>query len=101
MLSKYKKLWPLLNAKEKKYFFLVILLCFFSSCLDLIGVISILPFLTVLTQPGIVKENIILNILYENLNLSVNEFIIFLGFLSFLVLVKNQKNGLYFLKRFF
>ena len=60
MLTKYKKLWFLLNSKEKKYFFLLILLCFFSSCLDLIGVISILPFLTVLTQPSIVNENAIL-----------------------------------------
>ena len=90
MLKKYKKLWFLLNSREKKYFFLLILFCFTSSCLDLIGVISILPFLTVLAQPSMIKENTILNILYENLNLSTNEFIIFLGLLSFVILLINQ-----------
>ena len=63
---------------------------FFSSIFDLVGVVSILPFLSVLTEPEIINENIFLIKLNSYLNLEVEEFVIFLGLVSFILVILNQ-----------
>ncbi|MDA8791525.1 ABC transporter transmembrane domain-containing protein, partial [Candidatus Pelagibacter bacterium] len=61
------------------------------ALLDMIGVASILPFISVLTNPGIVETNLILNKMYEISNIfgvkNTQEFLFALGILLFLLLV--------------
>ena len=61
------------------------------AILDAVGVASIMPFIAVLTNPQIVESNFYLKIFYEKSKFfgveSVDEFIIFLGFLVFFILI--------------
>ena len=60
-MSIFKKIIFLLSPKEirsAKYLLMMILL---MALLDMIGVVSILPFMTVLTNPSLIESNLILN----------------------------------------
>ena len=61
------------------------------ALLDMIGIASILPFMTVLTNPGLIETNFILKSMFKiSKNFSVEnkqEFIFFLGVLVFLLLI--------------
>ena len=58
MPSKFTKVWNILEKRNKKKVFVALVASFLSSILDLIGVASILPFLSVLADPKIVNDNI-------------------------------------------
>ena len=83
MLIKLKRIWQIQNAKNKNKVYIAITLLFFSSIFDLIGVASVLPFLLSLSDPAIIKENFFLKEINAHLNLSDNDFIIFLALSSF------------------
>ena len=57
------------------------------ALLDVIGVASVMPFMTVLTNSELVETNSLLNILYKYSFIlgveSKNDFLFFLGFFSF------------------
>ena len=95
MYSKYKKVWNLLDKKNKDKFFVLLFFALFSSIFDLISVVSILPFLSVLTEPELIKTNIYLIKLNSYLNFEFKEFIIFLGLGSFILIVINQSLRLF------
>ena len=61
------------------------------ALLDVIGVASVMPFMTVLTNSELVETNSLLNILYKYSFIlgveSKNDFLFFLGFLVFILLV--------------
>jgi ABC-type bacteriocin/lantibiotic exporter with double-glycine peptidase domain len=61
------------------------------ALLDVMGVASILPFMTVLTNPGIIESNLILSKMFEALSVfgveNNQQFLFALGILSFLLLV--------------
>ena len=90
MINKISNLWKILNKKNKSSIFGILLLFFISSLIDLIGVSSIIPFLSVLSDPNIINENIYLIKINRFFNFSQSEYIIFLGIFSFLVLSLNQ-----------
>jgi len=90
LYSNFKRVWGIFNKNDKRNFCLILFLFFFSSILDLVGVVSILPFLSVLTEPEIINENIFLIKLNSYLNLEVEEFVIFLGLVSFILVILNQ-----------
>lgn len=90
-MSIFKKIIFLLSPKEirsAKYLLMMILL---MALLDMIGVVSILPFMTVLTNPSLIESNLILNKMFELSKIfGVNnnaQFLIFLGMLVFILLV--------------
>ena len=90
MLIKLKRIWQIQNAKNKNKVYIAITLLFFSSIFDLIGVASVLPFLLSLSDPAIIKENFFLKEINAHLNLSDNDFIIFLALSSFILIIINQ-----------
>ena len=90
MLTKLKRIWQIQNAKNKNKVYIAITLLFFSSIFDLIGVASVLPFLLSLSDPAIIKENFFLKEINAHLNLSDNDFIIFLALSSFILIIINQ-----------
>ena len=60
-MDKLKKLLYLLSKPDRKRAGLLLVLVLIMALLDMIGVVSIMPFMTVLTNPEIVETNIMLN----------------------------------------
>jgi ATP-binding cassette, subfamily B, bacterial PglK len=80
----------LLSAIERKKLGLLIFMTTIMTLLDTIGVVSILPFVAVLTNPSLVETNLILNNVFQassTLGIKNNQqFLFFLGILVFLTL---------------
>lgn len=80
MFSIYRKLFDLLDARERRRFYLMLALVIFSGIVEMVGVASILPFLAVVADPGIVERNEKLASIYAMLGFdSISAFQIFLG----------------------
>ena len=90
MKSKFKEIYILLNKKNKIKLYLSFALIFFSSLLDLIGVVSVLPFLSLLVEPELINTNKYLIKINSYLNYDDKELIIFFGTLSFFLILFNQ-----------
>ena len=90
MKKNFLKVWGILNRYERTRLIFAVVFQFFSGITDLIGVVSVVPFLTVAADPEILYSNDILLSMMSWTGLSSNEFIILLGLLSLLVLVLNQ-----------
>ncbi len=86
-----KKLSFLLTERHKKRSILLIFMTLVMALLDMVGVASILPFLTVLTNPEIIETNFIIKNLYDFSKTfgieNEKDFFFFLGVLVFLLLI--------------
>ena len=86
-----KKLLSLLNSKERKDAVFLTFMIIIMALLDMIGVASILPFMTVLTNPDIIETNTLLNQMYQiSLKFGVEnnkDFFFIFGVIVFLLLV--------------
>lgn len=90
MWSSLKKLIFLLDAKEKFRALIIIILMLLSGLLDMLGVASILPFMSVLADPTIVTENDWFAFFFHYFEFkSVQDFLYFLGKVVFLLLVSS------------
>ena len=78
----YKKIFLILTPHERYKACLLLFLITITSFLEMLGVASILPFMTVLTNPEAVNSNYTLNFLFEASQLfgfeSNKQFIFFL-----------------------
>ncbi len=90
-MSYLKKIISLLSFSERKHAFLLLIMIFVSALLDTLGVASILPFVTVLSNPDIIENNIILSKMFNALKIFGVEdsqtFLFALGILVFVLLV--------------
>lgn len=90
-MQNIKKLLFLLSSHERKRAGLLLLMMLIMALLDMIGVASIVPFMAVLTNPGLVETNLILNKLFQaSATFGVenyNDFLFILGFIVFITLV--------------
>jgi ATP-binding cassette, subfamily B, bacterial PglK len=81
----------LLSPHERKRGSLLLGMIIVMALLDMIGVASILPFMAVLTNPGLIETNLILNYMFEVSNIfgieNNEQFLFALGALVFLTLV--------------
>lgn len=85
MITTYRKLFALLNERERKLAIVLALLAMLMGLLDVLGVASVLPFLAVVSDPGLIRENAWLSTVHDWLgNPSTNTFLIMLGFGAFL-----------------
>tara|TARA_B100000579_G_scaffold432853_1_gene450480 strand:+ start:351 stop:2135 length:1785 start_codon:yes stop_codon:yes gene_type:complete len=86
-----KKLLFLLTAYERKRLGLLLIMIIIMALLDVMGVASILPFMTVLTNPGIIETNIVLKFMFQTSSIfgveNNEQFLFALGVLAFAVLV--------------
>ena len=86
-----KKLLFLLSPDEQKSAGLLLIMIIIMALLDMIGVASILPFMTVLTNPSLIETNIILNNIFKFSNIfgveNNQQFIFALGILVFITLI--------------
>jgi len=53
-----KKIFYLLDKNERKHAYLLLIMVIIMALLDMIGVASILPFVSVLTNPTIIETNV-------------------------------------------
>ena len=88
MIENYKKIWILLNSHEKRRALLLLLLMVLMAFLEVLGVGSIMPFLSVLGNPEVIETNKYLNWVYHILNFNdKNSFLMFLGFFALFMLL--------------
>ena len=86
-----KKIFEFLTPSERKQFYLLLSLILIMALLDVLGIASILPFMSLLTNQELLETNIFLIKLYKIANkfgvTNTNDFIIVLGLLTFLLLI--------------
>jgi ATP-binding cassette, subfamily B, bacterial PglK len=83
-----KKIFKLLTKQERKRLYTLFGAMVISAIIEVAGVASILPFLSLITNPGIIQSNNILKWLYASLNFhSSNRFLILIGFIVLVILI--------------
>ena len=88
MLSSLKKLWHILSPLDKRKVIYVFILVMGMAFIESAGVISIMPFLAVLSNPNVVESNYYLKQLYDFTGAANKQnFILYLGFLSLFVVI--------------
>lgn len=89
-MDDFKKILFLLKPKEKRSALILLVMVVFMGLMEVAGVLSIMPFIVVLSNPEVIETNNILKNTYEISKLfgvnSINNFLIFLGVTVFLVL---------------
>lgn len=86
--SSLLNIWKILTPLDKRKLGIVSILVIFMTVIESIGVVSIMPFLAVLANPESVQQNFLLKKIYILLDVSsTNQFIIYLGSISLLVVV--------------
>jgi len=87
----FKKFIFLLSSADRKQAGLLIIMIFIMALLDVIGVASILPFMTVLTNPNLIETNYLLNSIFQISAFfgvkNVEQFLLVLGIFIFIILV--------------
>lgn len=90
-MSTFRKLLFLLTTKERKQAIILLIMILIMALLDMIGVASILPFMTVLSNPEIIETNIIFQKIFSFLkifNIETNQdFLFAFGLIVFLTLI--------------
>ncbi len=79
-MDRIVKLFRILSKKEKQKLALLVFALLFSSFIGVAGIASIMPFVSVLANPGVIKTNPILSWLYATLGFGdTNSFMLYLG----------------------
>jgi len=88
MTSIFKKILKLLDERERKRLYILFGAMTVSALIEVAGIVSILPFLALITNPTLINDNRYLNWLYTTLNFqSSNRFLIFIGVMVLLILI--------------
>lgn len=86
MINNSKKLWTILEDNDKKKLIIVLVLTIVMAFIDMLGVLSIVPFLTTIANAEIIDQNTLLlklkNILQAD---DYKDFVIKLGFITIIV----------------
>ena len=90
-MQTFKKIVYLIANHQRKRALLLLLMILIMALLDMIGVATIMPFMAVLTNPGLVETNFILKIMFQASSIfgveTNQQFLIFLGILVFIMLI--------------
>ena len=104
MLEIYRKFLEILTSREKRQGLLVVLVVTLMAVLEVGGVASVMPFLSLLGDPDAVNSNDFLRALFEGLGFkSRHNFLIFLGLGAFSVVLFSsffKVFSLYVMQRF-
>ena len=88
MLNSLEQLWQILSPLDKRKVIYVFILVMGMAFVESAGVISIMPFLAVLSNPNVVESNSYLKQLYDFTGAANKQnFILYLGFLSLFVVI--------------
>ena len=104
MLDSYRKIIALLDAGERRAFFVLVGLTLVTGLVDMIGVASILPFLSVAANPASINDHDLLRAFYDWTGVAnTTAFLQLLGLIVCLVVVGSlaiKAGTLYLLTRF-
>ena len=82
------RLWGSLTPLERRKFIIVLILTILMAFLEMLGVISIVPFLAVLSSPDIIQSDPRIHYFYQILNSSsYANFVIKLGIFSMILIL--------------
>ena len=82
------KFKDLLDPRERRNAVILFVMILGTGVLEAVGVDSVMPFLSVLSNPGVIQENAYLAFGYEGLGFTeTNSFLLFLGIAVFLIVV--------------
>ncbi|WP_407061155.1 ABC transporter ATP-binding protein [Acinetobacter faecalis] len=88
MFGSLKQLWGILTPLDKRKIIYVLMLVIGMALIESAGVISIMPFLAVLSNPSVIETTPILKKIYEILGVdNTEQMIIYLGVISFAVVI--------------
>ncbi len=88
LFDSFKKILDLLSRRERREVYVLFFMIFVMALLDMTGVASIMPFLSVLANPGVVETNQYLAAAYRKLGYSdPGAFLYFLGIVVFVLLI--------------
>jgi len=88
LINLIKKIKIIIEPQEKWQLLVLFVSILLMALFQTLGVVSILPFMSVIMQPEIIESNRWLNWLYNSLSFtSVNSFIIFIGILMLLIII--------------
>ncbi len=91
MLERFKKIWTLLTIGENKGLYGLIVMIILMSLLDIVGIASIFPFLSVISNPEVIQTNSKLKWLYDNMGFTDDShFFMALGMASFVILLASN-----------
>ena len=86
-----KKVISILENREKKYFYFISFAFFIVAIVETFGVVLIIPFIEIASNPDIINSNYQLNLIYDFFQFNnLNNFILFLGVSYFLFLMFSQ-----------
>lgn len=88
MFHSLKELWQILTPLDKRKLLLVLMLVVIMAFIEAAGVVSIMPFLAVLSNPAVIETNGLLKKIYQLFPVENNrQFIVYLGLTSLLIVV--------------
>ena len=88
MLNALKQLWQILTPLDKRKLLFVFALVMIMALIEAAGVVSIMPFLAVLSNPKIIESNVLLKTLYDFFSSNApQQFIMYLGMLSLVIVI--------------
>jgi ATP-binding cassette subfamily C protein len=88
LINLIKKIRIIIAPQEKWQLLVLFASILLMALFQTLGVVSILPFMSIVMQPEIIESNRWLNWLYNSLDFtSVNSFIIFMGILMLLIII--------------
>jgi len=91
MIETLKKIWTIFAPNEQHKAIGILILIALMAALETVGVVSIMPFLSVLGRPQIIHENVYLAELYQHLKMgSEKSFTIALGFSSIALVITSS-----------
>ncbi len=90
-MKSIKKVLYLLTARERNYAFFLLIMALIMAFIEMLGVASILPFVAVLTNPGLIETNVILKTMFlysNNFGIHSNQqFMFILGIIVFALFI--------------
>ncbi len=88
MKSTFKKILKLLTRRERKRLYILFGAMTVSALIEVAGIASIVPFISLITNPALIDDNRFLNWFYTTLNFqSPDRFLIFSGILVLVLLI--------------
>lgn len=83
-----KKIWSLFSAEEKRKAIFMLLLALLMAFVEALGVLSIMPFLSVLSRSELIQEQPVMQAIYTKLQFSsAKDFIVALGSASIIMVL--------------
>lgn len=96
LINLIKKMKIIIAPQEKRQLLVLFVSILLAALFQTLGVVSILPFMSIVMQPEIIESNRWLNWLYNSLGFTgVNSFIVFMGILMlFIIIIGNLTSAL-------